>query len=562
MVNPIVTAASASVAALASSLAPSEAIRVENNPACFDLLQRIPRGGTSADGTGDGVPFTKQQRGKKKKTAESTAAGGASSTDSFAQPPTARRSQDHKKNKILDEILLEEDYYRVLGTSRSDVAAKRKSDVDKFLSKLYRKRAVQTHPDKTNGDRRAFDKVAKAFEVLSNPTKREVYDKMGLAGLQQHELYGAGATGTEGVNSPEDLFRMFFGGGTSSSFANSGSQANKTVRYQMEVSLEDLYNGVSRTVVVAPSSDNEFMFDVFGRRIRRSTDGTNHKPKPITVDIPAGCRSGQTIVVSGAMDFDVNAVPGDAVFVIQPRRHETFQRVGHDLAMTITISLSEAIAGGVTRQIRHLNGQSITLGSARKATSTASNQSTISPVMIRDGDVQVLKGRGMPKDSNRSSFGDLYIQFRVEDVLSQSRTAGGRRSDPSTNLTDEEREELARLLQKLEGRKETFSASTNPDGIEYLETSTIHMLGKASKDNSDDDVDSATAVGMDHEEMHQGGVPPGFASMFGNSNGGAHQQFFFSSASDLGSNPFFGNTGSSPFGADRQSDESVQCSQM
>jgi DnaJ-class molecular chaperone len=560
MVNPIVTAASASVAALASSLAPSLAIGVENNPACFDLLHRIPWGGTSAGGPGDGVPFTKQQRGKKKKTAESKA-GGTSSSGSFEQPPTSRRSQDHKKNKVLDEILMEEDYYRVLGTNRSDVAAKRKSDVEKFLSKLYRRRAVQTHPDKTNGDRRAFDKVAKAFEVLSNPTKREVYDKMGLVGLQQHELYGAGAAGTEGVNSPEDLFRMFFGGGTSSSFANSGSQANKTVRYQMEVSLEDLFNGVSRTVVVAPSSDNEFMFDVFGRRMRRSTDGTNHKPKPITVDIPAGCRSGQTIVVSGAMDFDVNAVPGDAVFVIQPRRHETFQRVGHDLAMTITISLSEAIAGGVTRQIRHLNGQSITLGSARKATSTASNQSTISPVMIRDGDVQVLKGRGMPKDSNRSSFGDLYIQFRVEDVLSQSRATGGRRSDPSTNLTDEERKELARLLQKLEGRKETFSASTNPDGIEYLETSTIHMLGKASKDNDgDDDVDSATAVGMEHEEMHQGGVPPGFASMFGNSHGSS--QFFFSSASDLGSNLFFGNTGSSPFGADRQSDESVQCRQM
>jgi curved DNA-binding protein CbpA len=66
-------------------------------------------------------------------------------------------------------LIRQQDYYAILGVS--------KTATDSQIKKAYRKRAVQTHPDKTGGDRRAFDRVSEAYTILSDDAKRTIYDR-------------------------------------------------------------------------------------------------------------------------------------------------------------------------------------------------------------------------------------------------------------------------------------------------------------------------------------------------------------------------------------------------
>jgi DnaJ-class molecular chaperone len=147
--------------------------------------------------------------------------------------------------------------------------------------------------------------------------------------------------------------------------------------------------------------------------------------------------SGQSIVLSGEMDHVKDVAPADLVFVLQQRLHPIFTRKGHDLAMELTISLHEAICG-LTRSIKHLDGRVMAISSARHVFSDTSDTAAM---LIQTGDVHVLKGEGMPKPGERDSFGDLYVQYRVEMPTQQA----------VNSLTNDEREQLGTLLGKLDG---------------------------------------------------------------------------------------------------------------
>lgn len=296
------------------------------------------------------------------------------------------------------------------------------------------------------------------------------------------------------------------------------------------------------------------------------------KKKQVEVTIPRGSHPGQSVVLSGEMDFDSHdSPPGDLIFKLQPRPHRTFTRKGHDLALKMTISLQEAMCG-CTRTIRHLDGRTLVVESAKHAISTAAspknavntedtsqnattvaseeednNSSVETPasVYIQSGDVQVLKGKGMPKNPQGTAFGDLYIQYAVELPKKGS----------TERLTTAERKELARLLEKLEGnsspRKANSapSASSNqqPAGRRYtLKPAKLSDFGRASgpvPTMADDDHQQQHAD--DHQQRQQQ-----FQFPFG---GGAGRQFFFSS------------TGGSPF-SDQDNDygdeDNAQCRQM
>jgi len=96
------------------------------------------------------------------------------------------------------------DFYKILDVAR-DAS-------DRDIKKAYRKLALKYHPDKNQGDASAeakFKEISSAFEVLSDPKKKETYDRFGEEGLQG----GGGGGGGFGGADPNDIFRMFFGGG-------------------------------------------------------------------------------------------------------------------------------------------------------------------------------------------------------------------------------------------------------------------------------------------------------------------------------------------------------------
>ena len=445
----------------------------------------------------------------------------SSSSSAFTAPPPP---------PIVDEILQQEDYYQILGVTKEAVN-NNAGDSQSILKKAYRRRALQTHPDKTNGDRRAFDKVAVAYEVLSDDNQRRQYDRYGKAGVGQ----AGGDDGQTPFPSAEDLFRSFFGGNTNSFFRQAPPPPRRrprTVRYHLDVSLEELYTGATRTVAVAGPS-------LYG--------GGSRKPQQVVVKvtIPRGALAGQPIRLSGAMDWDDEnhqgdaSPPGDLVFYLQPQRHADFTRKGHDLAVALRISLDEAI-NGVTRTLQHLDGRSLTIKSSPTVSTKEQQDSQSTLRMIQSGDVQVLKGEGMPKNPQGTEFGDLYVQYEVALPQPKRTTA--------SPLTTAERQTLGRLLRKLEGRPEVKPEEKEMNDVHVLQPARASDFGTASgrpelpREEPDEE----------EEETHNP-----FASAFGR---GASSFYYHSSSGNGG--PFFGMNPEDLFGRSAPDDETAECRQM
>ena len=444
-----------------------------------------------------------------------------SSTDTTDQKQRPKK----KDNPIVQEILRQDDYYQILGLSKS-------SSLDSTaIQKAYRRRCVVTHPDKMDGDRRAFDKVSEAYNVLIDEDKRQIYDRFGKEGVKNQEQYGSA-----GMSSAEDMFRSFFGGSGRSPFSQ-GRQAprrNRTVRYQLEVTLEDLYQGRVKSVLVAPPEPQNPFFPSRQRESSRS--------KRVEVHIPRGGQDGQAIVMSGEMDWDTDSAPGDLVFGLHTRPHKQFVRKGYDLAMTIELRCAEAVSGQFTRTITHLDGRELYIGMKHSQDIEDWDEGLTkksSVTSIQPGQVQVIKGQGMPKDELGTSFGDLYVIYKVK------------LPEPRGSLTDDERAELKRLLDKLEGidsAGETGLAPRHP--VVDMEPAALSDFGVAS----------GTPPPVTENDFEDG-ASDGF-SPFGHA--GRSSSFYFSSS---GSNagPFFGMR--QGFGFDdgphgEGSDENVQCRQM
>lgn len=492
------------------------------------------------------------------------AAEEEANTRAAASKPTSS-SPPPPPNPVIAQILQDEDYYKILGVSKHEVllaenhhrsssvsSSSSPTSADALLKKAYRRRCVLTHPDKTGGDRRAFDKVAEAYHVLSNVQLRHVYNRLGKAGVQAHQQHGgsssSGATRFTTATSPEELFRTFFGSGSGpQSFFHSQQQRprrNRTVRYQLEVSLEDLYRGMTRTIQVAsPTSSSAATF------FSRSTS-SSASTKRVEVRIPRGARHGQAVRLSGEMDFEASDVPGDLIFVIQQAAHPVFTRAGHDLALILEISLSEAIHG-LTRTISHLDGRKLIIASARQGrlphrspttTSTTTEEESLASLPIQTDDVQVLRGYGMPKDDTGTSFGDLYVQFKVN--LPDT-------SHATDRLTPTERQELSRLLNKLEGRKTPEKNDTDHPSVLHLQKASLREFGRSSGQPTRADKDSTSEHMMEEEDEF-------FDEEQGLRQGVFGQEGFF-----FGTHPFFGG-GMHPFSSSSSAMEQddVQCRQM
>ena len=143
---------------------------------------------------------------------------------------------------------MQKDYYDVLGLARSA------SDAE--LKKAYRRLAIQYHPDKNPDDATAekrFKEVAEAYEVLSDPERRQLYDRFGHEGLKSRGYSQPNFAHVEDIFRhfgdifSDSVFDGFFGGGRR---APSSRQAGSDLRAHVELSLEEVASGTKRTLEI------------------------------------------------------------------------------------------------------------------------------------------------------------------------------------------------------------------------------------------------------------------------------------------------------------------------
>ena len=272
------------------------------------------------------------------------------------------------------------DYYEVLGVARE-------ASEDE-LKKSYRKLAMKFHPDRNPGDKDAeekFKEASEAYEVLTDPQKREIYNRHGHEGLQRGGPGGGADFGAGFADIFGDVFADIFGGGR-----QTGPRRGADLRYTMELTLEQAVAGTSESIRI-PSIKNcepcngngtadgkppkecpqcrgsgqvrvQQGFFVLqqtcpscrGRGAVVSDPckscrgaGKVRAEKTLQVKIPAGVDTGDRIRLAGEGEpGDRGAPPGDLYVQVQVHPHELFERDGDDLFCSVPVSCITASLGG------------------------------------------------------------------------------------------------------------------------------------------------------------------------------------------------------------------------
>ena len=289
------------------------------------------------------------------------------------------------------------DYYEVLGVSKN--ASKDE------IKKAYRKMAMKYHPDKNKGDKEAeekFKEASEAYEVLSDPEKRKLYDQYGFQGVEG--TFGGNGFSWENFTHMSDiedifgeglggLFESIFGGGFSSHARHrEHSNRGEDLRVSISLTLEEIATGVEKTIKISVkdtcphcngtgSKDGKVQTcpqcngsgkvrhvtrSIFGHMQSITTCPTCHgsgkiivnkcpycggegrinKTKKIKVSIPAGVEDGQYIRMHGQGNVGKNNGPrGDILVMIREKEHKIFERREQDIICEYPITFSQAALG-------------------------------------------------------------------------------------------------------------------------------------------------------------------------------------------------------------------------
>lgn len=337
----------------------------------------------------------------------------------------------------------QQDLYAPLGVSRTSSADE--------IKKAYRKLARKHHPDVNPGNKQAeerFKEISFAYDVLSDPEKRKIYDEFGVEGLssgfdperarQYREWQSRAAAESSGFgkySSFEDVFSdlgdLF--GGRGGRAATRGAD----LEYPLDLDLLDAVRGVTRTIElrrpincpkcggsggegasICPQCDGRGQVRVgagpipFGRTCPRcsgsgrayarpcsrcGTSGRIDEVDRLSVKIPAGVDEGSKIRLAGKGEAGRSGGPaGDLYIHVHPRPHPLLERRGLDLYLDLPVTVGEAVLGA-----------SVTVPTPGGDVSLRIAPSSQSGRRLR------LRGRGV-KDAKSKTAGDLYVRLLVQ----------------------------------------------------------------------------------------------------------------------------------------------------
>jgi molecular chaperone DnaJ len=284
--------------------------------------------------------------------------------------------------------LSKKDFYSVLGVNRSSSPEE--------IKKAYRKLALQFHPDKNPGDKKAeekFKELSEAYDVLSDPKKRDLYDQFGHSGSQGFgggggPFGGAGGFGGSGANQGDpfqdifgDVFGDIFGAGRGPGGGPRGRRPSKgaDLRYTLNIDFEDSALGCEKVI--------SFM------RQR----GSKEESAKLSVNVPAGVREGQRLKLAGEGDASASgSQAGDLYVIINIQEHSLFKRSENDVTLDLPIVYTDAILG-TNIEVPTLSGKAMIR----------------IPPGTHSGQIFRLKGKGFPKLGGFGS-GDMLVRILVD----------------------------------------------------------------------------------------------------------------------------------------------------
>ena len=343
-----------------------------------------------------------------------------------------------------------------------------RSASDREIKKAYRRLSKQYHPDKNPGDDSAhhqFVAIADAYDALSDPETRRIYDQYGHEGLQQHKQSG----GRGAQHDPFDLFSRFFGG-TGHFGQQSGVRRGPNKEASISLPLRDFYNGVERDFnlekqVVCSACEGSGSKDglvdpcsgcggsgiriqkhmlapgIFqqmqsmcgecggkGKTVRHACPVCGgqrvvRETEKFTLNVERGMPEGARISYQNEADESPDWEAGDLVVEVREappvlsegaedpieRTDGTFfRRRGRDLFWREVLSLREAWMGDWSRNLTHLDGHAVRLSRSRGQ-------------VVQPGLVEVILGEGMPfwheggehHNQEQLEYGALHVEYFV-----------------------------------------------------------------------------------------------------------------------------------------------------
>lgn len=340
-------------------------------------------------------------------------------------------------NKIM------KDYYKVLGVDKN-------ASQDE-IKKAYRKLAHKHHPDR-GGEEDEFKKINEAYQVLSDPKKRQKYDRFGSSfeGGRQGGFNPNGFGGAEGFNVDfDDIFEQFFGGGRPG-----GRSKNKgrDIEIGIDITLEDAFSGMEKeltydTYITCERCDgkrhepdsgmttcttcsgvgkikqkqNTFFGMLSNVKVCPDCKGAGEVPekkckkcygegrvrdqKTTKIKIPAGIHNNDVIKVAGAGEAGISGSAGSLYVRVRVIPHKKFKRKGNDLYSSKEVNFTQAALGD-TVKVDTIDGK----------------VSLKIPKGLKSGELVRMKGKGMP-NRRGSGRGDHYVEVNVKIPKKVSRKA-------------------------------------------------------------------------------------------------------------------------------------------